>query len=157
MKPPEWSRDSVVRYATRLLSYRDRSERELSDRLSAKGVPPELVRHVVRLLTDRGFVNDARLAAEIARTARENRNLGRRGVQTYLLKRGIHPSLADEAAGADEDYVDAARSLVERKLAKSHAGSDDAVLRRIWGFLARRGFPPDIIRRTLKDVTGRSL
>lgn len=155
MKPVEWSRDSAVRYATRLLRYRDRSEKELSDKLSSRGVPPDLVRYALRFLRERGLVNDERLAIEMARTARQNRHLGSKGVRMYLLKRGIPPSLADEAAGADNDYADEARSLVEKLHAKCQGHADDAALRRIWGFLVRRGFSPDIIRRAIRDVTGR--
>jgi regulatory protein len=72
---------------------------------------------------------------------------GRRAVAASLASRGVDSSLAaavlEEVAGDEQERADElARSRVARL-----AGADAAkAFNRLSGFLARRGYPPDVAR-----------
>ncbi len=142
--------NKALQYAFLLLRYRDRSEKELIQRLGRKGFSEENGAKVVSYLKGKGFVDDARFAESLKRTAVEQRQLGKRGLVNYLISRGIPGKIIEDLAGDDEDYLETAETLVERKMRQFSGLDEMTVKRRLWGVLARKGFSPDIIRRALK-------
>jgi regulatory protein len=136
----------------RLLAYRDRSERELLDRLARKGFSAEAAHRVTELLKSLGFIDDRRFAAHLRRLAIESKHLGRRGTEQFLLKRGIAPEMVQEMRGSDDDYLDAALALIEKKMRRTTGPpGGTSEMRRLWGLLARRGFSAETIGRALKS------
>ena len=73
---------------------------------------------------------------------------------TELRQKGV----GDEAVGAalaelDPDTeVATARALVERKLRSTPGGTPDALLRRLVGMLARKGYPAGLAIRVVREV-----
>ena len=142
----------ALKYSFLLLRYRDRSEKELLQRLGRKSFSDETGRQVVGYLKEKGFIDDERLAGMLKRTAVDQKKLGKRGVVNYLMSRGIPAEIIDGVSGEDGDYTGAAESFVSRKM-KQMRGLDEAtVRRRLWGALARKGFSPDIIRKVMRPV-----
>jgi len=142
----------ALKYSFLLLRYRDRSEKELLQRLGRKSFSDETGRQVVGYLKEKGFIDDERLAGMLKRTAVDQKKLGKRGVVNYLMSRGIPAEIIDGVSGEDGDYTSAAESFVSRKM-KQMRGLDEAtVRRRLWGALARKGFSPDIIRKVMRPV-----
>jgi len=134
--------EDALRYAYRLLSYRGRSKGELNERLSRKGFPEEIVLDTIRRLSDSGLLDDKARAEALVRGALQ-KCLGYRGALQYLRKMGIERPEAENAlSGYDESEV------VERFIRKK-SNKDK---RKLADSLRRRGFSPDIIRRTLKEV-----
>ncbi len=151
MNGPGRSGSGALRYAYRLLQYRDRSERELRERLERKGYAADELDGVVESLKAQGFVDDRRLAAFLRRQAVEAKHLGRRGTAQFLLRRGIPPDMVSEVAGSDEDYLDSAVNLLRKKTKKAFRDlHDEAEKRRLWGALSRRGFSSEMIRQAMK-------
>lgn len=140
----------ALQYAFLLLRYRDRSEKEIVQRLGRKGFTEETGWKVAGYLKEKGFLDDARLAESLKRKAVEQRHLGKRGVVHYLLTKGIPAEIAHGVSGDEDDYIETAKGLVERKL-KTLMGLDTQIVRRrLWGALARKGYSPDIIGRVLR-------
>lgn len=151
MKSPDWSEASALRYAFRLLAYRDRSERELLERLTRKGFTAEAARKVTDLLKAQGFIDDRRLAAHLRNLAMETKHLSRRGTVQFLLKRGIAHETVQEMSGKDDDYVEAALALIEKRMRKTPAALDrESEMHRLWALLSRRGFSAETIGQALK-------
>lgn len=149
--------ESALRQSFKLLGYRDRSEREMREKLLKKGFSSGVVEQTVALLREKGFVDDEKLAEALRRDAVERRCLGAQGVRAYLIKRGIPrdraEALAADAGGADDDvYVEAARRLVEKRKGRMGRLDEGTVKRRLWGLLARRGFSADSIREAMKSL-----
>lgn len=140
----------ALKYALKLLGYRDRSMSEMRQKLTGKGFPENVVDETLARIEEKGFVDDSKLAERLKRDAIERRHLGAQGVRRYLLKRGIPAKMINTATVRDEDYGDAARRLVEKKLRLMGNCSDNTVKRRLWGLLSRRGFTADEIREALK-------
>ena len=108
----EDSRGNALKYAFRLLGYRDRSEKEMYEKLIRKGFSEKVALEAVGYLNDKGFIDDRRFAEILRKDAVERKHLGKRGTRHYLISKGIADDIADDVLGEDDDYLDAAKSLV---------------------------------------------
>lgn len=143
--------------ALSLLSFRDRSVKELQKRLLEKGCAEEQIAPTIARLQESGLLDDARFAAERARAgivgkARSRRqiehDLAQRGVTREVASAAIRQVLADEGTSELEVAVRAAR-----KKAKTLARLDPQAQRqKLYAFLARQGHAPDLVRRALRAV-----
>ena len=144
--------NSARRHALRLLKYRGRSERELSERLALKGFPPHVISETVRALREAGLVDDVSLARSLKEIAEDVKLLGRRGVVHFLRKRGIDESLIEELGCEDSDEFDRALRLVERKRGFLQGHPPEKQAKRIEGFLMRRGYSFETVRRVVREL-----
>ncbi len=155
-KRPQKSQDLLgapLQYAYRLLSYRGRSEKEVTDSLRKKGFTEQVIQDTILYLKDRGFINDTALASSLKREAEEVKLLGITGTKTFLQQRGIPREIIDNIfAGKDSDELNIAKKLVDKKLRSMENYSDEFVKKRLWGILARKGYSFDTIRKALKQL-----
>ena len=141
-------------YAFLLLKYRQRSEKEISDRLKKKKFSPELVKETIDFLREKKFVDDAAFCQAWIRE-RLTRSIGpRRLFQELKLKgidkRIIESNLAEVKESYNEDQ--AARELAQRRLASLKDLDPQTARRRIYGYLLRRGFSPEVVIDTLNQL-----
>jgi regulatory protein len=145
--------------ALSMLASQPRSVRDLERNLVRKGEDPVHVRSAIERLRAAGLVDDAVFARQLARSKLLGAGHSPRRLQQELGKRGVAREVADEAVNdvVEEEGVDQV-SLAEtaaRKKLRTLRGVDAATRsRRLYGFLARRGYGPDTIRRAL-DSLGR--
>lgn len=146
------SAPEAKRYSLKLLAYRGRSEQELRERLLQKGFSASVIEAVTNELKGSGFINDAQLAVNLKRQAREGRLLGHQAAKLYLLKRGLSRDVVDEVLAYDrEDELSVLLRLLEKKARQAPDLETPAGRRRFWNFLVRKGYSTDIIRRAMKD------
>lgn len=137
--------------AVRLLASREHSVRELTGKLQAKGVDAATAGLVVDDLRGRGLQSDTRFAESFVRS-RLGRGHGPVRIRQELIQRGIEESLVDEALAESADDATDWQALACEARARKFG---DALPRdrNDWGrqarFLARRGFPTDVIYRVL--------
>lgn len=148
MKAFEDSSEDALKYAYRLLGYRDRSEKELSEKLALKGFSGNVAEQAVAHLKDKGFIDDRKLAAALKRNAVDRKYLSMAGTRVYLVKKGIPDEIVNEVLSEETDYTNTAVRLIEKKV-KYLKGDDLDIKRKLWGMLSRRGFPYDTIRKAL--------
>jgi regulatory protein len=142
----------AIRYAYRLLSYRDRSEKELTDRLRWKGFSEEIIQQTINHLSKKGFIDDAALALSLRRIAEDAKLLGDRGVKIFLLRRGISKNLIrDVLTDNDPDELIRARKAVDKKLNTIENYSDEEIKKKMWRFLVRKGYSFDTINKVLRQ------
>lgn len=143
----------ALMYAYKLLSYRDRSSKEMHERIVRKGFSEDTAIDVVSFLEERGFLNDKKLAEVLHAHAINKKHLGKSGVRKYLLSRGITAEIIETLSDADDDYIEAAKRLAEKKL-RQMKDYDSATKRiKIWNMLFKRGFPSHIINKTIKSIS----
>lgn len=141
---------TALEYAYRLLNYRQRSIRELRNRLHLKGYGEAETEEAVERLKELGFLDDPVFARSLRHRAEEYKHLGRVGAKGYLRRMGIAPAETEAALdGYDELIV--ARRLVEKKLRNMGPLSDKKVRRRLSGYLQRRGYSSATIRKVLNS------
>lgn len=143
---------NALRHAFRLLGYKDRSENEMYERLIKKGFSGKVAEEVVAYLRDRGFIDDRRFAETLKKNAVDKKYLGKRGTRNYLMSKGIPSVIADEILGSEDDYLDAAKMLVEKKIRNMKNIDEDAIKRRLWGMLLRKGFSVDTVKKVVKSL-----
>lgn len=145
--------------ALRMLAFRSRATGELRRLLVRKGEAPALVDAAIERLTRSGFLDDGAFARQFARARAAAGRASRRRIQAELARRGVPRDTADAAIAEvfDEEAVDEGEAAVEvaRRKYRSLASLDPAVgHRRLYAFLARRGYDGEHIRRAIEHVTG---
>ncbi|MEX0692374.1 MAG: regulatory protein RecX [Gemmatimonadales bacterium] len=151
--------EGAYRRAMRLLAARPRATHELLRRLKLAGHNPSAAAHAVGRLEGQGLLDDAEFARHFART-RAPRGHAPGRLLRDLLARGVERRTAElaiaetqEAEGTDPSAQ--AEALARRRAAQLTKLDDDAKLRRIVGYLGRRGFVGgDVVAMVRKIVRG---
>jgi regulatory protein len=144
------SEHDAKRYAFKLLSYRGRSEHELRERLGKKGFVEGEVSRTIDYLKQAGFIDDVALAAGLKRQALDQKHLGYAAARQFMRKRGLSRSVIDAALGYDEDAELAnARKLLDKKCRTMGNYLTKKEKKRLYDFLARRGFATSVIGKAL--------
>jgi regulatory protein len=148
----------ALEYAMLFLSYRPRSQREMSERLKRKGFEPEVTAAVLEDLKNLRLIDDSQFARDLAESRIKNRLQGDARVREDLIRKGIDRKLAEDAVrdlsdAEREDVPDederAYQALVKRRN-QIHNADDRTVQRRLFGYLSRRGFAYDTVERALQ-------
>jgi regulatory protein len=133
-----------------------RSRKELRDKLAKRDVPDELAERLLDRFGEVGLVDDEAFARAWVESRQRSRGLARRALAQELRRKGVD----DETARTALDELDpdqeaqAAHDLV-RKKARSMRNLDRAVAtRRLVGMLARKGYPPGLAYRIVRDELG---
>lgn len=148
------SEHDAKRCAFRLLSYRARSGRELRERLEKKGFSGEEVSRTLVYLKKAGFIDDAALAADLKRQALDQKHLGYAAARQFMRKRGLSREIIDSALGYDEDAeIGNARKLLDKKSKTMGNYLTKKDKKRLYDFLARRGFATAVIGKALGDLS----
>jgi regulatory protein len=147
--------------ALNMLAFRARSSTELARSLVRKGEPKELVDAAIERLREQGLLDDAAFAQSFTRAKVLGAQQSRRRVQQDLARKGVARDVTDAAIATvfEEEQVDQ-REVVERaarKKLRSLTKLEPAVRRRrLYAFLARRGYDSEDIRRAM-DAVGEEL
>lgn len=154
-RPPDiHSREEQARnLCLRLLTARARTRAELSDQLTRRGYPDEVIHRVLDRLEDVGLVDDAEFAEQFVRSARQA-GKSRRALAAGLRDKGvddevIEATLAGLDSGAERQR---AEQLVRDRLrrGKLDDGDELKVARRLVGMLARRGYSQSVALDVVK-------
>src|SRR5688500_8940674 len=146
------ARDSALN----LLSFRARTATELRRRLREKAFPEEVVERCVAELVERGLVDDSAFAETFVRDRVRLRPSGARRLVQELRVKGVDADMAEEAIeevlrSEDVSELELARVAVSKWARRS--GEDRArARRRLYGFLARRGFGGDTVRQIMEEI-----
>jgi regulatory protein len=147
--------------ALNLLAFRARSSTELTRSLARKGEEPRTIDWAVARLREQGLLDDAAFARAFSRARVVGGKQSRRRVEQELARRGVSRPVGREAIDAvmEEEGVDQRTIVLDaaRKKLRSLAGLDPAVRRRrLYAYLARRGYELDDIREAMDAVSAGS-
>lgn len=148
---------STYERALDMLEARARGADELRRLLVRKGESPAEVDETIARLTRAGLLDDAAYARQLARSKALGAGMSRRRIQQELTRRGVARDVSTEAIDdVFEDEVVDEGTLIERAAAKklrTLSRLDPATQRRrLYAFLARRGFDADDIQRVLRTM-----
>ena len=141
--------------ALRILTRRDHSKHELSQKLKARGYAEEVIEEVILKCERFDYINDERTAQVFIRQ-RQKKGYGRKRIQFELNLKGLRGkhiqdalsksiSEADECQGAEKVFQKHARRFDREK---------DALKRKdkIYRFLYGRGFSKAVISATISKI-----
>ncbi len=135
--------------ALKKLLVRDRSEKELREILRREGFQEAETEDAVEYVKSFGYVNDRRYAENYVMSA--GRKKSRSALRSFLLEKGISEEDTEAAlAELPGDEGELIRELLGKKAGEPRK-MDEKELRRVFGYLARRGFSPGDIWRELKN------
>jgi len=134
--------------ALRLLGVRNRSTKELRQRLTADGFSDSVSDEVLKKLAESGLLDDRKFALERARAMGKGKGWGPRKLRADLIQRGVTNETADEAIG--QAYGKQSSGQIMRRQAKKRFGQEvlsSAADRKTRGkvvrYLLQKGFEPD--------------
>ena len=153
MTPP-----TAYNYALNLLAARPYASSALHRKLIQKKYSAADADDVIRRLVDNGLLNDERFAEQYARSKMLSTGASKRRLTQDLYRKGIKGDVATNAIAnvIDQDEIDPA-AVIERVARKKLAqlGNLEPVVlrRRLFAFLARRGYDVDEIKRVVSLLT----
>lgn len=156
---PEADHEAVARkILLDQLTGRARSRSELATRLARKGVPDEVATRLLDRFEDVGLVDDEAFARSWVESRQAGKGLARRALAQELRRKGVEDEVAREVLDEvdPEVEVEAARTLVRRKLRSVARLERDAAVRRLAGMLARKGYPPGVAFRVVREELERT-
>lgn len=121
----------------------------------------EIADQIVVEFEQRLYLNDAGLAEVLVETLQSRKAVGRSVLARELTMRGIPREIIDEALGSLDRDEEAERALEfarDRARKLGNNVDEEAALRRLYGQLARRGYPGNIAqtaaRTALRELRG---
>lgn len=138
----------------RLLTAGPRTRAQLAEALRRKHVPEAVAERVLGRFTEVGLIDDQAFAAAWVQSRHLGRGLARRALATELRRRGVADETVDEAVSAldSEQEAETARELVLRRLPGTAGLDPSRRMRRLIGMLARKGYPPGLAYRVVKEA-----
>lgn len=149
VSPAERAREICLRQ----LAIRPRTRAELATALRRHGIADEVAAEVLDRYSEVGLIDDAAFARAWVTSRHHSRGLARRALGSELRRRGVAAEAVGEALAELDGQTEAetARALVVRKL-RTTRGEPAAVVRRLVGMLARKGYPAGLAYRVVKEV-----
>lgn len=152
MIPEEYKK--ARRKAMLLLEHMDRTEKSLSERLRQAGFSQEAIQDAMEYVKSYGYIDDFRYAQNYISFRIHNRS--RQKILMELQQKGVSREIAldawEEVAGYEEP--DEYRMLLDT-IRKKHSEDtllEEKELRRLVGFLIRRGFRQSDVYRALEEL-----
>ena len=148
--------DELYDVALRALMRRAHSVHEMKQKLARRTDNELLVRVVMARLKENGQLDDERYAQQFTRNRTQSRKQGKFRIARDLRARGVADNQIDAAiedAAATTDTVAMVRHRIERKMRSYRGEIDERKIASIYGSLLRAGFPSDVIRKELKNLT----
>lgn len=133
--------EKARRTAYKLLTYRDRTESEISRKLGEKGFEPDVICEVVEYLLEYGFINDQEY---VKRFIAKSRFCSKAKIWAKLKDLGVRSSIIENAldeAGPEFEFQ-AALSLILKKINRSSKSMTEIV-----SYLKNRGFCHNTVER----------
>ncbi|MFI5907347.1 regulatory protein RecX [Dactylosporangium sp. NPDC051541] len=150
LDPREVAREICLRQ----LAVRPRTRAELGAAMRKRGVEEEVAAEILDRYDEVGIIDDAAFARAWVNSRHHGKGLSRRALAGELRRKGVS---ADEMGEALEELTadmeeETAKALVVRRLRTEHRGTPEAVFRRLVGMLGRKGYPPGLAIRLVKEA-----
>ena len=138
----------------RQLTAGPRTREQLRAALQRRNVPDDVAEPLLERFTEVGLIDDAAYAESLIRSDAASGGLSRRRIAHRLRERGVPEDVAAQAvAGIDPDEeFRAAVDLAQRRGARLRGLDPATARRRLAGYLARRGYPAQTVRRAVDQA-----
>jgi len=146
----------AITYAWRLFNIRPRSEKELKERLLQKGFDRASISGAVSFFKEKDIIDDLMFARLWVESRMHAAPKGDMLLRRELREKGISDSIADKVLSEKEEKEEpVARGLAEKKLRTLKGMPEEKVKKKLFEYLARRGFKFDLIEEIVRDYAKR--
>ena len=137
--------------AMHLLEDMDRTEKALRDKLRQGGYPESVIDGAVKYVSSFGYLNDVRFAENFVLSRKDSKS--RREIQALLAQKGVPADTAqavlEQIYGEDGEQASIRQILRKKRMDPERA--DEQTLRKIYGYLARKGYRYEDIRQVIQN------
>lgn len=155
MEQDEKKKVNKARYVVySLLKFRLRSEREIREKLKHKKFSEEIIDETISYFAQLGLIDDRQFASRWI-ASRLHKPFGARRIQHELIDKGIERNIIeDEIKHAQESYCeeDIVFDLARERRRKYEGLDPQKAKQRLFGYLSRRGFSPDVIYKAINRL-----
>jgi len=141
-------------YVFRLLKSRMRTEHEICQRLKKKNFSDNVIRQVIVYFKKLRFIDDKEFAG-LWLSSRLKKPLGFRRLRFELKRKGLKNDLIEKSVNKlkkDYDETSIVRQLAIQRLKKLRDLEPITIKRRLFSYLAGRGFSLDVIIEVLRSI-----
>lgn len=142
----------AIEKAMQLLLYKDRTERELSERLKQTGFSEQAIRAAMEYVESFGYIDDLRYATNYVSFRRESKS--RREIIYKLREKGVADNTIEQAL--EEEYQgegEAIRNLLKKRLkGKKIEELERRERDKHIAYLCRKGYSYSEIQRALDNL-----
>jgi regulatory protein len=152
LEQEEYQRAKI--YIYRLLSRRLYSCAEIRKKLAARGYEPELIERIITEFINQDWLNDTQFATQWTESRIRFKPRGIALIRRELIQKGIEKEIINEVlaqySDSEAEYDRAAAALKKKK---NYATEKDPIKRKrkIYAYLAHRGFNPDTINQVMNS------
>ncbi|MBD3425851.1 MAG: hypothetical protein GF409_01315 [Candidatus Omnitrophica bacterium] len=157
-KEPEKELKRCRNYCLRLLSSRQRTEKELKVRMRAKDYTTDHIAVTIGALKREGLVDDLRFAVDWIDERLRKSPRARGLLEKELERKGVDAKMIDEAMSRREKQLDEKKMAVELVSGivqdEKTPQDRDKMKARLFSFLLRRGFDAETAEEAVNEVLG---
>lgn len=136
--------------ALKALAARDHTRQEMNELLVRKRFSPQVIEATILELEAMGLIDDRKVAQNYVRLRTEGEQPSRLELEVTLEERGIDLSIIEsvlqEALAGRDEQTDALELARERVRTSPTRLAPDAIRRRVYAYLIRRGFDEETCR-----------
>jgi regulatory protein len=155
-RDPERARTEIMNRAIRLLTYKPRSVKELRERLLEKVWADEkTVDEVIEKLSSYGYLDDGRLAVDLASSKLRQKPVGKIRLRQSLIRKKLDKETIDKVL--EQTFVDTPEAelidrAIESRLKTRGKPKTREEAKKLFDFLMRRGFGYELVREKMRQI-----
>lgn len=141
-------------YALKLITIKDRTEKELRDKLKEKNYDEYTIDDEVEFLSYYGYINDKRYAEHFTHDGINIKKWGKSRIRAELLRRGVDRELVDNVI--EDAFMDIEDDRLQCEMEKRFGNADFGNMKertRIFNFFLRRGFSAEEIKGAMNTLS----
>ena len=154
MKSLSWQ--VIKQKAANLCVYRERTVKEVSDKLSKYGLSKEELHQIILELIKEGFIDEERYAKAFSHDKFIFHKWGKIKIRYELQKRGL--SSQDIEVGLDvireEEYIEAVSEMIRSKASTISEKDPYKLKSKIYKYMIGKGYELDLIRNQCNTAMG---
>ncbi len=148
----EDQREVALQRALRFIAYQPRSEKEVTDKVTAAGIDEAIINAVMQELKEKNYLDDQRFAQSWIESRCASKPRSYRFYSYELKRKGISEEKIDQALQAAPPEEELAYRLGRKYMQRYAALTPDDFKKKLQGVLARRAFSYDVIRQTINKL-----
>ncbi len=139
--------------ALRLLSFRQRSEKEIEEVLRRKGYNEENILHTINYLKQNKYIDDEYFTKSFIRDKQNLNGYGSQRIKYELIKKGVSKELIENYLldNPDEEY-ELALNIASKKLKSYKEEDKKSTWNKLGAYLQRKGYSYEIISKVLRKL-----
>lgn len=144
---------NAKKIALRSLAARGKSEAEMRQKLADRGIERDVIEETLEQLIAERLIDDQALADHLAWSLQESKKLGGVAIKQQLMRRRLPARVIDQALEKLQPTDDSVIEDIARDRLRVLGDLDRSVkVRRLAGFLARRGYQGSAVYKAIDRV-----